>query len=824
MDDPKPDLPTHDVADPAVDLPTQDADGQKEDLPTDLGRDARSSNNAAESDDQKEEPPTPTTELIHNGSSWSNIAAESIVGLGIFAFLVANFRPSLLLSRTLTTGGDTGSHHYISKAFAEYFPFSIHGWATGWFGGMPMLEFYFPLPYIMIWFLTHVVGYDIAFKLVTVVGIFTLPLMAYFLFRLMDAPRIAAAIAPAGAIAFLWIEGRNVGGVDTNLLDIFGGFITSTLAGEFAYSIGLSFVVLGCGLLFRTTRRCDKAWPWGWIGLTALCCAAAALSHMLPAVVFGIFAPAVVIGKNFWRRCAVVALVAVLAGGLASIWLIPAAVMSPFTAGGIWTNVYGAMWFVPRWFWPILAVAGGGTIYAVWQRRVGMLILAWIAAGSLLVFLLAPTGQVVNGRFLPAYYLATCLLAAWTLGEVIDLFLGRQKSVWGLALRSGLAVVLAGGLAAVTVLASTKVEFWIPHNYKGYEAQPAYPELKSLMSAIDALPAGRVAWEYNADYDRFGTPRALENIPFFTNHDTMEGLLIESSGTGRAVFWLQGEYSPVATGAVPGFQYPSFNPADAVRHMREYGVRYFVAESPQIKEGISSQPGVRALTTSSRFTIYEIEGASLVQVPTNTPVYLEPKGRDWRDLYFAWLKDSKAQQIPITFGALGKWEPSNGAVPGSSLSKLQQVETVKEVALVTPQPTQVGGPLPSHLTRSTISFKTDRIGQPHLIAVSYFPNWTVKGAQGPYLVSPSFMLVFPTQENVQLIYSTSLPERVGWWLSLLSFLIVAGLLIFSVRNQQLAKMGIGVSAGATPHVELPEQENYDADQVVDGVRHDGGDQ
>ena len=48
--------------------------------------------------------------------------------------------------------------------------------------------------------------------------------------------------------------------------------------------------------------------------------------------------------------------------------------------------------------------------------------------------------------------------------------------------------------------------------------------------------------------------------------------------------------------------------------------------------------------------------------------------------------------------------------------------------------------------REKIEFYTTGIGQPHLIKVSYFPNWKVTGAQGPYLVSPSLMLVIPDTE------------------------------------------------------------------------------
>ena len=39
------------------------------------------------------------------------------------------------------------------------------------------------------WLLEHVVGYEVAFKLITVLGTFGLPLAAWLLFRLMEPSR-----------------------------------------------------------------------------------------------------------------------------------------------------------------------------------------------------------------------------------------------------------------------------------------------------------------------------------------------------------------------------------------------------------------------------------------------------------------------------------------------------------------------------------------------------------------------------------------------------------------------------------------------------------
>ena len=45
-----------------------------------------------------------------------------------------------------------GSHHYVAEFLREeLLPRGrVTGWAPGWFGGIPMLTFYFPLPYVLI--------------------------------------------------------------------------------------------------------------------------------------------------------------------------------------------------------------------------------------------------------------------------------------------------------------------------------------------------------------------------------------------------------------------------------------------------------------------------------------------------------------------------------------------------------------------------------------------------------------------------------------------------------------------------------------------------
>ena len=82
-----------------------------------------------------------------------------------------------------------------------------------------------------------------------------------------------------------------------------------------------------------------------------------------------------------------------------------------------------------------------------------------------------------------------------------------------------------------------------------------------------------------------------------------------------------------------------------------------------------------------------------------------------------------------------------------------------------------------------ISFKTTAVGVPHLIKVSYFPNWQATGAAGPYRAGPSLMIVVPTQENVSLEFGRTWTENVGRTFTVLAFLFVIGWAIRSRRRR-----------------------------------------
>jgi hypothetical protein len=416
----------------------------------------------------------------------------------------------------------------------------------------------------------------------------------------------------------------------------------------------------------------------------------------------------------------------------------------------------------------VVAVARG-------ERRV--LLYAWPAAVTAFVFVvlirIAPQAALWNARMLPFLYLFSLLVAAYGASVVAGRLAEVLQRRTGVSLRYAWLAVVAVMVVAPVVGAWQHrgfVPHWAEYNYSGFEAKPGWPEARSLFDTLKGLPPGRVMWEYNPDYERFGTTRTLENIPVFGGQPTMEGLLIESSLNAPFHFINQAETSENETQAVPGITYPDFDFPTGLAHLRLFGVRYYVAydacrEKPDATQwrpckdlGMKDQEtqaaaaaGLPVVARSGRFTIYRVGSGDLVEVPEFKPVLVDH--HDWRANSLAWYADPDWLKVPLVYASSGDkaaraaFAPS-GPLPLTSLPR---------------EPLARPGELPATMSRTgdQLSFTTDRIGEPHIVKVSWFPNWRVEGAEGPWMLSPGLMVVVPTQREVRLSYRDTPVDLAG---------------------------------------------------------------
>ncbi|MFZ4719416.1 MAG: hypothetical protein ACOYMR_08320, partial [Ilumatobacteraceae bacterium] len=160
------------------------------------------------------------------------LTALLLVGGSTFAVLQV-IHLDLVFENNTPTGGDMGAH-VMGPAFLRdhLLPnFQIQGWSNYWYNGFPLYRFYMVIPALLIVLLNVVLPYGIAFKIVACLGIVTLPFCCFAFGRLARFKYPIPELMSLAALVFLFDES----------FSIYGGNVKSTMAGEFSFSIALSF-------------------------------------------------------------------------------------------------------------------------------------------------------------------------------------------------------------------------------------------------------------------------------------------------------------------------------------------------------------------------------------------------------------------------------------------------------------------------------------------------------------------------------------------------------------------------------------------------------
>jgi hypothetical protein len=402
-----------------------------------------------------------------------------------------------------------------------------------------------------------------------------------------------------------------------------------------------------------------------------------------------------------------------------------------------------------------------------------------------------PEGRLWNARLLPFYYLCIYLLAAVGVAEVgrtLAVLIARDPERPGIvtpavtAILAMLVTFVAVGMPLRSLPLGKEqadgsyswmgltngadqgsfVRSWARWNYTGYEGKDAYAEYRDLILTMEEIGVehgcGRAFWEYEKEINRYGTPMALMLLPHWTDGciGSMEGLFFEASATTPFHFLTQVELSAAPSAAQRDLPYGTFDIDKGVRHLQLMGVRYYLATSAQATTAARSHPDLTELATSGPWVIFEVADSDLVEALDNEPAVLDgisDAQHDWicrteddngkcAGPAVTWYQDLAAQDVMLASSGPEEWQrvdpdhpqPEVRPVPGTDISGLD-----------------VG--------TDRIAFDVDSPGSPVLVKASYFPNWRVKGAEGPYRVAPNLMVVVPTDDHVELTYGR---EPVDW--------------------------------------------------------------
>lgn len=607
-------------------------------------------------------------------------------------------QPSLIFTNSTPTGGDMGAHVWGPAYLRDHLlPWKLTGWSMDWYSGLPVYRFYMVVPAIFIVLLDVVLPYGIAFKIVAVAGIVTLPLCCWLFGRLArfayPLPEVFAVIG----LVYVLDESYT----------IYGGNLASTMAGEFSFSISLSFAMLAFGFFANGLQTGRHRLP------AAFFMAMAVLCHGIVAiyVVVGLVIMAAFFIERVRLRWFVTT--AGLGSMLSAFWIFPFLLNHAYMTdmkykgepgNGSFTSYWGMFFDLPP-FWNAFlltfALIGIAAMF-VKRNKIGMWIGATGVVFTIFVYLfndsLPVIGLLWNPRLLPMLNMCRYLLAGIGVIETVsaivrlaqwerfgdrafipgvpvdDSWIAREWDRQQFRARSITAVF--GFVTVLIVLgfrfhalpfgsivdegkgaeyswgpfetrASNRgfVDGWARWNFAGYESKRAYGEYYAVVQKMKSIGetkgCGRALWENFGGNDRYGTTMALMLLPFWTDGciGSSEGLYFEASGTTPYHFLAAGAMSKQSSNPVRELRYVNNDPGIGIRYLQELGISYYMAVTPEAvakAENLAESEGTLTLIdTSGPWHIYAVSGSDVVVPLSANPVVVNSRGGDQRE---RWLE------------------------------------------------------------------------------------------------------------------------------------------------------------------------------------------
>lgn len=753
-----------------------------------------------------------------------------VVLLGSTVVLMKVVHIDLVFTDNTPTGGDMGAHVMGPAYLRDHLlpNFQLSGWSNYWYDGFPIYRFYMLPPALLIVALNTVLSYGIAFKLVAVIGILTMPLACWAFGRLARLRYPIPELMAIAGLLFLFDES----------FGIYGGNIKSTMAGEFSFSIALTLGILGLGLFTRGLETGRHR------SITAIVIAVAMLSHGLVLLVWPFL---LVLMWIIWMdRTRFVYGLTVLgtAALLVMFWFLPFAASTHYMTDmkyGFRPNGGGDSFWDMFFPWPAffdIVVSGFaliGFVVSVVRRNLtgaflgvacfGLMGATYLARESLPVI-----GLLWNPRLLPFLYVLRLLLmmigivetatfivravqlreptgrVAWTTGlatavvvvvvvTVVQLFSFREMPGASLVTKGGQTVYSwgIGGWDPITLTPDSKdavSDGWTKYNFMGYEGRPHYGEYRAVVLAMaeigEKYGCGRALWENNGDTGAYGTTMALMLLPHWTDGciPSSEGLFFEASGTTPYHFLTAAAMSKQSSNPVRELRYIDNDASVGVPMLQKMGIRYVMVFTQEAKNQAATRSELTLLDEVGPWKIYQVADSDLVVPLEVEPVVVSPREGDQRErqleLGSSWFQNSEEWAALPAFDGPDDWTHIDAIVDATRRS-----EEPKRVDILVPGQIIDPKPLPPVtvsnvvLGEQDLEFEVSQVGVPVLVKVSYFPNWKVEGAEGPYHVAPNFMVVVPTSTNVRLEYGTTNLDRVAYLLTLVG---IGLLVLWRVRG------------------------------------------
>ena len=726
--------------------------------------------------------------------------------------------------------------------------FKLSGWSMDWYSGLPIYRFYMVVPALMIVLLDVILPYGIAIKIIAVIGILTLPYFSWLFGRFAKFAYPIPELFAIAATIFLFDESFTIygGNIASTMAGEFSFSIALSLAmlgfallakgletgkhrisaaiiislSALSHGIVLLFVFGGAALMLVVWNK-RESFQFG----TKVIALAVLLSSFW--VIPFVTSHAYMTDMKYEPRPS---------GATDSFWkmffplhtLLDISLTALAVVGAV--TLVRSMHKAGTWMTLLALLLAAGVFIA--RNSLPVIGLLWNPRILPFLYLLRYFLFVIGLYELVAFALRVKSIARFAQGEsgvpvVLDIAQPRDKFSFNLALLSGFAVFVlvaigfrfqelpfgstqvnsAGQYEYVWGPLRTKssndgfVDGWARWNFTGYEGKNAYGEYYGVVQTMKQLGAdstqgcGRALWENNGELNKYGTTMGLMLLPFWTDGciSSMEGLFFEAAGSTPYHFITAAAMSKQSSNPVRELRYDNNDAALGVRYMQELGVKYFMGFTPEAIAQASQQEGLTEVARSGPWVVYRVANSDVVTPLAVQPVVANisssnPRER-WLEVGTSWFQNPEVWTTPIADNGPSEWQRVDVVVDeslreGEPNSNNRRVDVVKPAVALTPVPLDPVVVSNVDIGEESVKFSVDKIGVPVLVRVSYFPNWKVDGAKGPYRVAPNMMVVIPTSTNVSMHFGWNLRDYVAY---LLSFAGIAWIVVTRRRSKLTAE-------------------------------------
>lgn len=665
-----------------------------------------------------------------------NLIVDLCVLIFITVFILSYFPPDLL-AKTTINGGDTGSHYptfvYLKEVLLPQG--KIMGWMPGNYAGFPLFYHYFPLPFLIAAVFSFFTSLEVSFKLVTILGTLLLPFSIYFAFRLLEYEFPAPIIAAIFSLPFLFNQGNSM----------WGGNIPSTLAGEFCYSLGLAFVFLLLGSLYRGIKE-QRLLVFNSVLIFLI-----GFSHMYT-LIFSLVIGAFFLFTDPRRNFKYLFCVYSLGFLFLSFWLVPLIGNAAYTTSFVFRwKLYSALEVFPVVLLPFSGLTLLSVIVNFKDDRTRYFIYLLLACAF--IYLVGPRLGILDIRFVP---FAQLLLAVCGATFLLD----PDKQLRAVPLLPFIALLIVVFWVGAN---TTYIRSWTNWNYGGYEKKKTWAVFHGLNEFLKHSDGGRVEWEHSPLDEPLGSIRSYETLPYFAGRQTLEGIHMLGAVSAPFVFYIESETSYQSCNPLTDYFYSTLDLKSGSEHFKLFNVSQFVVRTPQVKAAIKACPEFKLEKMIGDYNVYRLttNPGEYVSALRSEPVLFLTD--NWRDVAYQWFA---RRDLRNTFLVFKKRAADNDRRTFHQIiTDLSQLKKVPYPAA----PVSVK----STLGNETIDIETSDISRPLLIKVSYHPNWQVTGADKVYLVSPCFMLIFPSSRKIHLSFEYGSLGHLGVGLTLLGIILAA---------------------------------------------------